>query len=79
MFNLPQAASTKYTMRKHFCADLYSTINILPDRSQKGDTTNPTKKFYTNKKTRKGMQLNDKHTLSPQKIFNNSSTILANH
>jgi hypothetical protein len=52
-------------------------INILPDKykSQK-------KGHYMNtieKKTKKGMHLNDKHTVSPQKIFNSSSTISANH
>jgi len=31
------------------------------------------------RKQKKGTHLNDKHTVSPQKLFNNSSTILANH
>ena len=50
-------------------------INILPDKPQK-------KGHYMNtieKKAKKGKHLNDKHTVSPQKILNSSSTILANH
>jgi len=62
-------------MKKHFGAHLYSMINILPDKPQK-------KGHYMNtieKKAKKGKHLNDKHTVSPQKILNSSSTILANH
>jgi hypothetical protein len=51
-------------------------INILTKKKKKkkGHYMNTTEK-----KTKKGMHLNDKHTVSPQKIFNNSCTILANH